>query len=136
LLLLALDFGGNGNHVAVDFDVDVFLLDAGNIGTNRVLAVIFLDVHLDDLGCLLLQRDRLQHEAPEQIVQVAKRVVSGQICHSHSPSVSISAASPPGFVDTVSTWLSGSANRSRICASASYQSSSGEPLSKPRASAR
>src|SRR5690606_38498574 len=84
--LLLLAFGADGDDGAVDIDMDVFLLYAGQLGMHEVAVVLRLDVDLDggEFAVIAAIADRPHEEAAEEVVE---RVITGEAAHEGSPVV-------------------------------------------------
>jgi len=70
-IFFVLHFRGYRNFVAVDSDVDVFLLDAGQVGQHLILLVVLGYVHaeLRRRGRMPLRVRQPHGEATEQVVE-------------------------------------------------------------------
>src|SRR6266513_2833317 len=99
--LLPLDISGQRDFRAVDGDLDVFLLDARDLGGDNVGAVFLGHVHLH-AGQLRapFQGDGTHQKALEQVIdQLVERIESGKVCHLLAPFLKLGTfhvgAAPP-----------------------------------------
>src|SRR5467141_3660802 len=83
LIALGARFGGDRDFVAVDVYLDVFFLDSRQLGEHLVFAVLLghIDLHAAQRSGRF-QPDRPDNKTSENVVdQVAKRVVTSNVCH-------------------------------------------------------
>src|SRR5206468_12337540 len=82
-IALGARLGSDRHFVAVDVDLDVFLLDSRQFGDHLVFAVVLghIDLHAAH-GTGRFKTDRPDDKTPENVVeQVAKRIVTSNVCH-------------------------------------------------------
>src|SRR6266436_1150351 len=75
--------GSDRNLVAVDVDLDVFLLDSRQFSNHLVFAVMlgYIDLHAAQRTGRF-KTDRPDDKTPENVVeQIAKRIVTSNVCH-------------------------------------------------------
>src|SRR5258708_17039901 len=82
-IALGARLGSDRHLVAVDVDLDVFLLDSRQFGDHLAFAVVLghIDLHAA-YGTGRFKTDRPYDKTPENVVdQIAKRVITSNVCH-------------------------------------------------------